>query len=59
MTARFPSQLLAELAQPFWAAWQGGELMTDASAVAGTDRTNRRCAGLLDSSVPDLCPLRR
>jgi len=29
---------VAELIQPFWAAWQAGEFMTDASAVAGTYR---------------------
>jgi IS30 family transposase len=38
MTVRFSSQLVAELYQPFWAAWQGGEFLTDASAVAGTHR---------------------
>jgi IS30 family transposase len=38
MTVRFSNQLVAELIQPFWAAWQGGEFMTDASAVAGTYR---------------------
>lgn len=38
MTVRFSSQLVAELIQPFWAAWQGGEFMTDASAIAGTHR---------------------
>src|SRR5664280_3430095 len=38
MTVRFSNQLVAELIQPFWAAWQGGEFMTDASAVAGTHR---------------------
>jgi IS30 family transposase len=38
MTVRFCNQLVAELIQPFWAAWQGGEFMTDASAVAGTHR---------------------
>ncbi|MGB3185173.1 MAG: IS30 family transposase [Ornithinimicrobium sp.] len=29
---------MAELTQPFWAAWQAGEFMTDASALAGTYR---------------------
>ena len=38
MTIRFSNQLVAELIQPFWAAWQAGEFMTDASAVAGTYR---------------------
>jgi len=38
MTVRFSNQLVADLIQPFWAAWQGGEFMTDASAVAGTHR---------------------
>ena len=38
MTVRFSNRLVAELYQPFWAAWQGGEFMTDASAVAGTYR---------------------
>ncbi len=35
---RFSQKLVAELFQPFWAAWQGGEFMTDAAAVAGTYR---------------------
>jgi len=38
MTVRFSDQLVAELIQPFWAAWQAGEFMTDASAIAGTHR---------------------
>jgi IS30 family transposase len=38
MTVRFSNQLVAELIQPFWAAWQAGGFMTDASAVAGTHR---------------------
>ena len=38
MTVRFSNQLVAELIQPFWAAWQGGEFLTDASAIAGTHR---------------------
>ncbi len=38
MTVRFSNQLVAELIQPFWAAWQGGEFLTDASALAGTHR---------------------
>ena len=38
MTARFSNQLVAEMYQPFWAAWQAGEFLTDAAAVAGTYR---------------------
>jgi len=38
MTVPFSNQLVGELIQSFWAAWQGGEFMTDASAVAGTHR---------------------
>ena len=38
MTVRFSNQLVAELIQPFWSAWQAGEFMTDASAIAGTYR---------------------
>jgi transposase, IS30 family len=38
MTVRFSNQLVAELCQPFWAAWQAGEFLTDAAAVAGTHR---------------------
>ena len=38
MTIRFSNQLVAELNQPFWSAWQAGEFMTDASAIAGTYR---------------------
>ncbi len=38
MTARFSNQLVAELYQPFWAAWQAGEFLTDASTLAGTHR---------------------
>ena len=38
MTVRFSHQLVAELYQPFWAAWQGGEFLTDASALAETHR---------------------
>jgi hypothetical protein len=37
-TVRFSNQLVAELYQPFWTAWQGGEFLTDAAAVAGTYR---------------------
>jgi transposase, IS30 family len=35
---RFSNQLVPELYQPFWAAWQAGEFLTDAAAVAGTHR---------------------
>jgi IS30 family transposase len=38
MTVRFSNQLVAELYQPFWAAWQGGEFLTDAAGLAGTYR---------------------
>ncbi len=38
MTVRFSSQLVPELIQPFWAAWQAGEFLTDAAAKAGTHR---------------------
>jgi IS30 family transposase len=38
MTVRFSNQLVAELIQPFWAAVQRGEFLTDAAAVAGTNR---------------------
>ncbi len=33
MTISFSNQLVAEMYQPFWAAWQAGEFLTDASAV--------------------------
>src|SRR4051794_20016065 len=38
MSVRFSNQLVAELYQPFWAAWQAGEFLTDAAAVGGTYR---------------------
>lgn len=38
MTVRFSKQLVAELYQPFWEAWQAGEFLTDAAAVAGAHR---------------------
>ena len=38
MGVRFSSQLVPELIQPFWAALQGGEFLTDAAALAGTHR---------------------
>ena len=40
MAVRFSKQLVAEFIQPFWAAWQAGEFMTDASAVAGRATVN-------------------
>jgi IS30 family transposase len=33
---RFCNQLVAEAIQPFWAALQAGEFLTDAAPVAGT-----------------------
>ena len=33
MTVRFSNQLVAELYQPFWAAWQAGEFLTDANGA--------------------------
>ena len=38
MSIRFSNRLVAELYQPLWAAWQAGEFLTDASALAGTHR---------------------
>jgi IS30 family transposase len=38
MAVRFSNQLVAELYQPFWAALQAGEFLTDAAAMAGTHR---------------------
>ncbi len=38
MVMRFSNQLIAELYQPFWAAWEAGEFLTDAAALAGTHR---------------------
>ena len=38
MTVRFSNALVAEAIQPFWAALQAGEFLTDASVVAGTHR---------------------
>jgi transposase, IS30 family len=35
---RFSDRLVAEAIQPFWAALQGGEFLTDAAALAGTHR---------------------
>lgn len=42
MTIRFSNKLVAELYQPFWSAWQGGEFLTDAAAWAGTTRQRGR-----------------
>jgi IS30 family transposase len=38
VSIRFSNRLVAELYQPFWAAWHAGEFLTDASALAGTHR---------------------
>lgn len=38
MSIRFSNRLVPELYQPFWAAWQSGEFLTDAAALAGTYR---------------------
>ena len=38
MAVRFSKQMIPNLIQPFWAAWQGGEFLTDAAALAGTYR---------------------
>src|SRR5665213_1318726 len=38
MAVRFSKQMIPNLIQPFWAAWQGGEFLTDAAALAGTTR---------------------
>ncbi len=38
MGVRFSSRMVPELIQPFWAALQAGEFLTDAAAVAGTHR---------------------
>ena len=38
MAVRFSNRLVAELVQPFWAALQAGEFLTDAAALAGTHR---------------------
>jgi len=35
---RFSNQLVVEAIQPFWAALQAGEFLTDAAALAGTHR---------------------
>ena len=38
LTIRFSNKLVPELFEPFWAALQAGEFLTDASAAAGTHR---------------------
>jgi len=38
MSVRFSNQMVPEVVQPFWAALQRGEFLTDAAAVAGTHR---------------------
>ncbi len=38
MSVRFSNRMVPELIQPFWAALQAGEFLTDAAAVAGTHR---------------------
>src|SRR3954471_5822985 len=38
VTLRFSNQLVAELVQPFWAALQAGEFLTDAAVEAGARR---------------------
>ena len=31
MSVRFSNQMVPDLIQPFWAAWQSGEFLTDTS----------------------------
>ncbi len=38
VSVRFSSQMVPGLVQPFWAALQAGEFLTDAAAVAETHR---------------------
>jgi IS30 family transposase len=38
MSVQFSNRMVPELVQPFWAALQAGEFLTDATAVAGTHR---------------------
>jgi transposase, IS30 family len=38
MSVRFSNKLVAKLFQPFWAALQAGEFLTDAAAIAQTHR---------------------
>ncbi len=44
MTVRFSNQLVADLIQPFWAAWQAGEFMTDADRFTGRRQPGGRSA---------------
>ena len=46
MAVRFSKQMIPNLIQPFWAAWQGGEFLTDAAALAGTTRHRGLDAGV-------------
>ena len=39
---RFSNALVAEAIQPFWAALQAGEFLTDAAVLAGTYRQRGR-----------------
>ncbi len=55
MTVRFSNQLVPDLYQPFWTAWQAGEFLTDAAALAGTHR-HRGLAWL--RAAGGVCPRR-
>ena len=48
MTVRFSNQLVPKLYQPFWAAWQAGEFLTDAAALA-LRWVDVRTQGLMDA----------
>ena len=48
MSVRFSNQMVPDLIQPFWAAWQAGEFLTDAALLAGTYR-HRGLAWLRES----------
>src|ERR1019366_1025418 len=48
MGVRFSNQMVPDLIQPFWAAWQSGEFLTDAALLAGTYR-HRGLAWLRES----------
>ena len=59
MTVRFSNKLVAELFQPFWAALQAGDFLTDAAAVAQTHRHRglawlRECGGVRPRRGRDL-----
>ncbi len=45
MTIRFSSKLVPELFQPFWAALQAGEFLTDAAGVSLTRIAGAVCSG--------------